>query len=700
MEGVRWFENYTLWFIIPITLFVLALLVIVVVRFREKANPVPSKTSHNTAIEVIWTVGPVLILLFIAIPSFNLLNAQLAYGTCPGNHDIASGSNHYIERFGPNPTHSSSVGRWINPSTNQVYDWYRGSSPRGYSSYQIVPVNGRDFMFMHLDHDCPDEDMAWAASVLSAHPQVLTMITTHNYLAETGGSGVFGTGTGERGYTAQPNVSLAPDRNKPEEVFNALVKPFNQVYMVICGHMFAIYNLEKTNSAGNTVHEVLCDYQSLPNGGNGFLRVMDFRPSENKIYNSTYSPTLGRYVDPNLAADRQGMLDLHNPNGGEFVLDLDFDHRFDNTLTIASSYSSVSPAVGDHEIADGTPVVVSASNQTNGLTRHRPTGWTLSGAQIASGAGATATIVQKGDATLTWSWSTDYWLDTATVGGGIVSTGDGWQAAGANVSIQAQPDPGSSFLQWSGDIAGCSIDGGRITVPMDRPRGPVTAVFSAGSTPTYAVQVMSDYFSVNPAPASYAYEQGAEVTFSASTFTDGGTRFVCTGYQLSGASTASGSDDEVTVTITGDLAVTWLWKTQHRVMANASGPGVVEPAVAWVDAGEELVLTGAPESGAALVSWTGDTADGISQGNSFSIAVVNRPMGPVAATFAVGMHTLTIVSSEDTVTPVAGPLVLPHGSVVQFSALPHLSGSSRKVPSAWAVNGSQTSSGNGPEGSL
>ena len=78
MEGVRWFENYTLWFIIPITLFVLALLVIVVVRFREKANPVPSKTSHNTAIEVVWTVGPVLILLFIAIPSFNLLNAQLS----------------------------------------------------------------------------------------------------------------------------------------------------------------------------------------------------------------------------------------------------------------------------------------------------------------------------------------------------------------------------------------------------------------------------------------------------------------------------------------------------------------------------------------------------------------------------------------------------------------------------------------------
>jgi cytochrome c oxidase subunit 2 len=78
MEEIRWFEQYTLWFIIPITLFVLLLLVLVVVKFRESANPVPSKTSHNTAIEVAWTLGPVIVLLFIAIPSFQLLTRQLA----------------------------------------------------------------------------------------------------------------------------------------------------------------------------------------------------------------------------------------------------------------------------------------------------------------------------------------------------------------------------------------------------------------------------------------------------------------------------------------------------------------------------------------------------------------------------------------------------------------------------------------------
>ena len=76
MEQVTWFEIYTLWFIIPISVFVLILLAIVIVRFRASANPVPSRTSHNTLIEVVWTVGPVVVLLFLAVPSFQLLTAQ------------------------------------------------------------------------------------------------------------------------------------------------------------------------------------------------------------------------------------------------------------------------------------------------------------------------------------------------------------------------------------------------------------------------------------------------------------------------------------------------------------------------------------------------------------------------------------------------------------------------------------------------
>jgi cytochrome c oxidase subunit II len=72
-EQVDNFHNLLLVIITAITLFVLGLLVFVIIRFNEKANPEPSKTSHNTVIEVIWTAVPVMILIVIAVPSFSLL---------------------------------------------------------------------------------------------------------------------------------------------------------------------------------------------------------------------------------------------------------------------------------------------------------------------------------------------------------------------------------------------------------------------------------------------------------------------------------------------------------------------------------------------------------------------------------------------------------------------------------------------------
>ncbi len=75
-EQMHEFHNLLLVIIIPITLFVLGLLLWVMLRYNAKANPEPSKTSHNTTIEIVWTVVPVLILLVIAIPSFRLLFAQ------------------------------------------------------------------------------------------------------------------------------------------------------------------------------------------------------------------------------------------------------------------------------------------------------------------------------------------------------------------------------------------------------------------------------------------------------------------------------------------------------------------------------------------------------------------------------------------------------------------------------------------------
>ncbi len=77
MQDIISFHNFLLWVITAITAFVLVLLLIIIFRFNARANPTPSRTTHNTPLEVIWTIAPVVILVLIAIPSFRLLFTEL-----------------------------------------------------------------------------------------------------------------------------------------------------------------------------------------------------------------------------------------------------------------------------------------------------------------------------------------------------------------------------------------------------------------------------------------------------------------------------------------------------------------------------------------------------------------------------------------------------------------------------------------------
>jgi cytochrome c oxidase subunit II len=77
MDDITSFHNFLLWVIAAIAGFVLVLLLIIIVRFNARANPTPSRTTHNTPIEVLWTIVPVIVLAVIAVPSFRLLFVEL-----------------------------------------------------------------------------------------------------------------------------------------------------------------------------------------------------------------------------------------------------------------------------------------------------------------------------------------------------------------------------------------------------------------------------------------------------------------------------------------------------------------------------------------------------------------------------------------------------------------------------------------------
>jgi cytochrome c oxidase subunit 2 len=78
-EEIHRFYDFVNIIIVAITVFVMLLLLYVIYRFNERANPTPSATTHNTILEVAWTVLPILVLVAIAIPSFRLLNLQYSY---------------------------------------------------------------------------------------------------------------------------------------------------------------------------------------------------------------------------------------------------------------------------------------------------------------------------------------------------------------------------------------------------------------------------------------------------------------------------------------------------------------------------------------------------------------------------------------------------------------------------------------------
>jgi cytochrome c oxidase subunit II len=91
MDSITVFhDGILMWTISLIVLLVLVLLVVVIVRFNAKANPVPSKTTHNTLVEIVWTVLPIIVLIIIAIPSFGVLSDQL---TTPDGERKYLGSN-------------------------------------------------------------------------------------------------------------------------------------------------------------------------------------------------------------------------------------------------------------------------------------------------------------------------------------------------------------------------------------------------------------------------------------------------------------------------------------------------------------------------------------------------------------------------------------------------------------------------------
>lgn len=207
--------------------------------------------------------------------------ANVPYGTCVGNHDIHYPGDYY-DPDGVN------YRAFFDPARYAGRTWFGGASPSGLSNYEIVEADGRQMLFLHIVVETPAAELAWAQNVLNAHRDMPTMLSTHRYLFDWR---ILGQGRYQDwNYVFEP--LYRHDGIRAEDFFQNFVRPNTQIYMVICGHNDGQYRQVSTNAAGLPVQEILVDYQdSWDNGGDGYLRIMTFRPAADVIDVVSYSPT-------------------------------------------------------------------------------------------------------------------------------------------------------------------------------------------------------------------------------------------------------------------------------------------------------------------------------------------------------------------------------------------------------------------------
>jgi hypothetical protein len=212
--------------------------------------------------------------------ALSVMDGVIPYNVSIGNHD-------YDNQFDDLDHHISSA-RFTSYFGDGMYaanpaSGFGGSSLDQRNHYQIFSAGGRQFMVMGIEWEAPDASIAWAQSVIDSHRHLPVILSTHEYLR--GG--------------ARSTTPLDPLGNSGEAIFQKLVKPNPQIFLVLSGHTSTVAHQTSLNSSANpdyaTVFETASDFEGRPNGGNGWMQLFHFYPDQNQVSVSSYSPWLDQF---------------------------------------------------------------------------------------------------------------------------------------------------------------------------------------------------------------------------------------------------------------------------------------------------------------------------------------------------------------------------------------------------------------------
>jgi hypothetical protein len=212
----------------------------------------------------------------VADAALKNLDGVVPYTVSIGNHD-------YDNQFDDLDQHVSSANftRWFG---NDRYgaipnSGFGGASLDQRNRFHTFTAAGQEFLVLSIEWEASDASLAWAQSVINAHRQDPVILTTHEYL----------NGSGRTTSTLEPNAGF----NSGEGIYQKLVKPNPQVFMVLSGHTGAIRSQTSLNNAGSSVYEIVADFEGRPNAGDGWMQLLHFDLAANTITGTNVSATLG-----------------------------------------------------------------------------------------------------------------------------------------------------------------------------------------------------------------------------------------------------------------------------------------------------------------------------------------------------------------------------------------------------------------------
>jgi hypothetical protein len=217
--------------------------------------------QYNGSVEAEWFVGTNA-LYRLEDPLTTGRPDGIPYIIAPGNHDGApwNGYAGFNKYFGTNHF-----------SDRSYYGGHYGTNNN--NSYILFSSAGMDFLILALEYDPPSAALEWANQVLVTNLNRKAIIVSHSILSPTSAGVIF--------------------NSQGQKIYNAL-KTNSNIFMMFCGHEPTTAH-RRDVFQGGVIDSFLNDFEAEPNGGNGWLRTVEFLPATNMLNIRTYSPVLGNF---------------------------------------------------------------------------------------------------------------------------------------------------------------------------------------------------------------------------------------------------------------------------------------------------------------------------------------------------------------------------------------------------------------------